>query len=91
MKQQAGKMIALLLVCSCKQANAQKKPVETKIGKPELGVNVSLKGRQIFPSSDLWNRDISRDFVDPRSAAPNQTVAATLLLPLPKRLNLPPS
>lgn len=76
LKQQAGKKIALLLLGSLSQATAQQKPVETKIGKPELGVNVSLKGRRIFPASDLWNRDISRDPVDPRSAVYIDSIGA---------------
>jgi hypothetical protein len=37
--------------------------------KIELGVDPSLEGRQVFPPADLWNRDISRDPVDPTSDA----------------------
>ena len=80
MKQRTEKMIALFLICSCGQATAQKKPVETKTVKLELGVNVSLKGRRIFPASDLWNRDISRDPVDPRSATYINSIGANLSL-----------
>ncbi len=34
-----------------------------------LGANVSLKGRRPFPADNPWNRDVSRDPVDPNSAA----------------------
>lgn len=34
-----------------------------------LGPNVSLKGRRPFPADNPWNRDISRDPVDPNSDA----------------------
>src|SRR5205085_1223380 len=34
----------------------------------DLGVGASLHGKQIFPSTDLWNKDISQDPVDPNSA-----------------------
>jgi hypothetical protein len=34
-----------------------------------LGPNVSLKGRRPFPADNPWNRDVSRDPVDPNSDA----------------------
>jgi len=37
--------------------------------KPELGANASLHGKRIFPKDDPWNRDISKEAVDPDSAA----------------------
>jgi hypothetical protein len=37
--------------------------------KIELGVDQSLQGRQVFPPTDLWNRDISHDPIDPNSDA----------------------
>ena len=39
-------------------------------------VNVNLKGRQIFPADNLWNRDISGDPVDPNSDAIISTIGA---------------
>ena len=35
---------------------------------PDLGVGASLHGRRMFPADNPWNRDISRDPVDPHSA-----------------------
>ena len=35
---------------------------------PELGVNVSLKGRRFFPDDNPWNLDVSKRPVDPNSA-----------------------
>ncbi|MDB5323193.1 MAG: hypothetical protein JWN40_4824 [Phycisphaerales bacterium] len=36
---------------------------------PELGVNASLHGRRVFPVDDLWNKDVSKEAVDPNSDA----------------------
>jgi hypothetical protein len=36
---------------------------------PELGVNASLHGRRVFPADDLWNKDVSKEAVDPNSDA----------------------
>lgn len=39
---------------------------------PELlktGANVSLDGRVLFPADDVWNRDISKEPIDPKSDA----------------------
>jgi hypothetical protein len=33
----------------------------------DLGANASLHGRRVFPADNPWNRDVSRDLVDPRS------------------------
>jgi hypothetical protein len=35
----------------------------------KIGVDVSLEGHPIFPLSDAWNQDISREPIDPNSAA----------------------
>jgi len=42
---------------------------DEKVGTPDLGVNASLHGRRVFPEDDLWNRDISKEAVDPNSEA----------------------
>lgn len=76
MKQLTGKMIALLMVYSSGQALAQNKPTAAQTSQSALGVNVSLKGKRIFPETDLWNRDISRDPVDPKSATYIQSIGA---------------
>jgi hypothetical protein len=34
---------------------------------PELGVGASLKGKQVFPFDNAWNKDISNSPVDPNS------------------------
>jgi hypothetical protein len=36
-------------------------------GVPDLGANASLNGRRPFPADNPWNRDVSRDAVDPAS------------------------
>lgn len=36
---------------------------------PDLGVNASLHGRRVFPADDLWNKDVSKEPVDPNSEA----------------------
>ncbi len=36
---------------------------------PDLGVNASLNGRRVLPADNPWNKDISREAVDPNSAA----------------------
>ncbi len=66
---------AILLLCLTGQASAQRPKPKTE-PKPDLGVNASLKGRQVFPLSDPWNRDISRDPVDPHSAAYIKSIGA---------------
>ncbi len=35
---------------------------------PETGVNVSLRGRRVFPADNPWNQDISALSVDPNSS-----------------------
>lgn len=35
---------------------------------PELGIGASLHGKQVFPSDNAWNEDISNAPVDPNSA-----------------------
>jgi hypothetical protein len=35
---------------------------------PELGIGASLHGKQVFPSDNAWNEDISNADVDPNSA-----------------------
>ena len=35
---------------------------------PELGIGASLHGRQLFPSDNAWNEDVSNAPVDPNSA-----------------------
>src|SRR4051812_47129833 len=35
----------------------------------EPGPNVSLKGHQLFPADDAWNKDVSKAPVDPNSEA----------------------
>jgi hypothetical protein len=37
-------------------------------GTPGLGANASLNGRRPFPADNPWNRDVSKDPVDPSSA-----------------------
>jgi hypothetical protein len=37
--------------------------------KIDPGPGASLKGRQLFPAEDPWNRDVSKDPVDPNSEA----------------------
>jgi hypothetical protein len=41
----------------------------TPQGVPDLGANASLHGRRVFPEDDPWNRDISKEPVDPNSDA----------------------
>ena len=36
---------------------------------PALGAGASLGGKRVFPAADPWNRDVSRDPVDPNSDA----------------------
>jgi hypothetical protein len=36
---------------------------------PALGVNASLYGRRVFPIDDPWNKDVSKEGVDPNSEA----------------------
>src|SRR5262245_39051439 len=36
---------------------------------PNLGVNASLNGKQVFPLDNPWNKDISQATVDPNSSA----------------------
>ena len=67
--------IALVLLCLAGQAGAQQPKLKIE-PRPDLGVNISLKGRQVFPKSDLWNRDISRDPVDPRSSVYIKSIGA---------------
>jgi hypothetical protein len=38
-------------------------------GIPDLGANAYLNGKPVFPASDAWNRDVSKDPVDPNSDA----------------------
>lgn len=37
------------------------------VAKPDLGPNASLHGKRIFPPDDPWNRDVSKDPIDPNS------------------------
>jgi hypothetical protein len=41
---------------------------DDKLPLPELGANVSLKGRRLLPDDNPWNQDISKLPVDPNSA-----------------------
>ncbi len=41
---------------------------EARPPRAKLGPNASLQGRQVFPPGDEWNRDVSKDPVDPDSA-----------------------
>lgn len=38
-------------------------------GEPSLGANASLGGKQVFPADNAWNKDISKEPVDPNSTA----------------------
>ena len=42
---------------------------DEKAATPDLGVNASLHGRRVFPEDDAWNKDISKEAVDPNSEA----------------------
>jgi hypothetical protein len=41
---------------------------------PDLGINVSFKGRRFFPDDNPWNQDISNAPVDPSSAVLVQSI-----------------
>ncbi len=43
--------------------------VEPQTRTPELGANANLQGKRIFPADNAWNKDISRDPIDPNSDA----------------------
>jgi hypothetical protein len=45
-----------------------------------MGQNTSLKGRQIFPRDNEWNRDISADAVDPNSSTYINSIGAAVSL-----------
>src|ERR1043165_7862906 len=53
-----------LIAASAASLHATRARVQT----PDLGIDVSLHGKQIFPSSNPWNTDISAMPVDPNSA-----------------------
>jgi NPCBM/NEW2 domain len=57
-------------------------PAPPATGKCQLGHNASLNGRQVFPASSEWRRDISGDPVDPNSQNYiNSIGAATTIRP----------
>ena len=43
-------------------------PTPTPVPTPDLGPGASLHGKQLFPSDNPWNQDISAMLVDPNSA-----------------------
>lgn len=55
-------MKPLLLVCLATVAHAQHPSLPT-------GPNADLGGRRLLPADDVWNRDVSKDPVDPLSDA----------------------
>jgi RNA polymerase sigma factor (sigma-70 family) len=48
---------------------APAKPQATVANPVQLGINASLGGKRPFPDDNLWNQDVSREPVDPSSAA----------------------
>ncbi len=55
--------------CRNKRDNTERNSVSPPgNGSPGTGINVSLEGRQIFPSDNPWNQDISSAPVDRNSA-----------------------
>jgi hypothetical protein len=47
---------------------------------PDLGPHASLRGRRVFPADNPWNRDVSRDPVDPRSERMIAAIGAAMPL-----------
>ncbi|HWE96244.1 MAG TPA: hypothetical protein VG269_19935 [Tepidisphaeraceae bacterium] len=59
-----GILAAALLAGTAIAQQTGGKPAGPEI---ELGVNKSLQGRQVFPADDPWNKDVSKDELDPNS------------------------
>ena len=54
--------------CRNKRDNTERNAVSTPTDDEQgTGKNASLAGRQLFPTDNAWNRDISNDLVDPNS------------------------
>lgn len=63
-------LLATLIGMACSDAGlAGPDPDPGGEGLPGLGAGASLNGRRPFPADNAWNRDVSGDPVDPRSAA----------------------
>src|SRR4051794_10864721 len=62
-----GVTLALLAVGVIAGRAGAKRAERGAAEKIELGVNKSLHGRPVFPPSDPWNQDISKEAVDPNS------------------------
>jgi hypothetical protein len=62
--------ILAAVLCFSVSSCAEIRPTTTPEKNPvPLGPNASLGGRRLFPDDNLWNQDISREPVDPNSAA----------------------
>ena len=56
-------LVAILFLETAHDSRAQ------KTGVVKTGAGADLGGRKVFPADNPWNRDISREPVDPNSAA----------------------
>lgn len=61
-------MIAVVLVLAGNVTVQRTDATKLTDGVPDLGVGASLRGKQVFPSDNPWNQDISTAAVDPNSA-----------------------
>ena len=65
-------LLATLMLAACDGGGGVTPPGddgEDGGGTPGLGVGASLQGRRPFPADNPWNQDVSREPVDPNSAA----------------------
>jgi hypothetical protein len=60
---------AVALLNGCPTVIGPKGVAAAPEGQPQLGNNASLAGKRPFPADNPWNRDISKDPVDPNSDA----------------------
>ena len=64
----AGSGLAILLgLLLCIRAGSARGDGPGNKAVPDLGVDASLNGKQVFPADDAWNQDISAAPVDPNS------------------------
>jgi hypothetical protein len=70
-------LVAVLALAGCNKSPANS-PGDANTPSPGLGVGASLNGRQIFPTDNPWNQDVSREPVDPNSAALIASIGADI-------------
>src|SRR5207248_3148283 len=63
-------LIALTILGACLLRPSTARPASrSPVSRPDVGIDASLHGKWVFLADSPWNRDISKDPVDPNSDA----------------------